>query len=69
MSCTLASPPLLEYLTTEDLNLVPPTSHEAVLQMMKNVETDISNGDNEKGASGMNLSAFEGPESSPDTER
>jgi len=37
--------------------------------MMKNVETDISNGDNEKGASGMNLSAFEEPESSPDTEK
>ena len=52
-----------EYLTTEDLNLVPPTSREAVLEMMKNGETDISNGDNGKGASGMNPSAFEEPES------
>ena len=65
----ISKPPLPEYLTTEDLNLVPPTSREAVLEMMKNVETDRSNGDNGEGASGMNPSAFEEPESSPDMEK
>ena len=62
-----SKPPLPEYLTTEDLNLVPPTSREAVLEMMKNGETDISNGDNGEGASGMNPSAFEEPESTKKT--
>ena len=35
--------------------------------MMKNGETDISNGDNGEGASGMNPSAFEEPESTKKT--
>ena len=71
-----SKPPLPEYLTTEDLNqptknsdLVPPTSREAVLEMMKNKETDRSNGDKGKGASSMKSSAFEEPESSLVTKR
>ena len=54
-----SKPPLPEYQTTEDPKLVPPTSREAVLEMMKNMETNQSNGDKGEGASGMNSSAFE----------
>ena len=46
-------PPLPEYLTTKELNMVPPSSHEAVLEMMKNKETDRSNRDKGEGAFGI----------------
>ena len=46
-------PPLPEYLTTKELNMVPPSSREVVLKMMKNKETDRSNGDKGEGAFGI----------------
>ena len=79
-----SKPPLPEYLTTKDLNqptknsdLIPPTSREAVLEMMKNNVMDPShplaeewdvhfsarhNGDKGQGGSGMKPSVFEEPE-------